>query len=232
MPSVRPARPPPRMATSYRSPTMTSSIRGPSGATLSTPGGAVHRGGPEPLTRAIGLDYARCGLDMPTVLVTSGPLTGRLFALDRELLIGREGADLAIEDPEVSRRHAALRPVGDGVEVEDLGSTNGTFVDGRRIDRSTILDSDSTVSVGSSELSIELDRQPPAEPPAAPPASGAPRTLLRVVAGTAPGMMLPIGDEPLVIGRDQAGIGGLDGDPRLLREPAKGAKIPGGGVVE
>ena len=84
-----------------------------------------------------------------------GPGPGEVAQIDRELIIGREG-DVAIDDPEVSRRHAAVRPVAQGVEIEDLGSSNGTFVDGRRIAGRTALTASATVRVGASELRIEI----------------------------------------------------------------------------
>jgi FtsP/CotA-like multicopper oxidase with cupredoxin domain len=85
----------------------------------------------------------------------AGPRAGEIVEIDRELIIGREG-DVAIEDPEVSRRHAAVRPVPAGVELEDLGSSNGTFVDGRRIVGKTTLTKSASVRVGASELRIEI----------------------------------------------------------------------------
>jgi suppressor of ftsI len=84
-----------------------------------------------------------------------GPRPGEIAQIDRELVIGREG-DIAIDDPEVSRRHAVVRPVPQGVELEDLGSSNGTFVDGRRIAGRTTLTTSATVRVGASELRIEI----------------------------------------------------------------------------
>jgi Protein of unknown function (DUF3662)/FHA domain len=61
------------------------------------------------------------------------------------LLIGRSAeCDLRIDDPGVSRRHAELRVGGEGSDAEvtviDLGSTNGTLVDGVRISRATVSD--------------------------------------------------------------------------------------------
>src|SRR3954464_7143520 len=61
------------------------------------------------------------------------PMDGREHALEGELTVGREGCDVVLPDPEVSRRHAALRVTGDGVAVEDFGSTNGTFVNDQRV---------------------------------------------------------------------------------------------------
>ncbi|MGI8631092.1 MAG: FHA domain-containing protein [Solirubrobacterales bacterium] len=63
---------------------------------------------------------------MATLKVISGSDSGQSMEIDHEIVVGREGADLAIDDAEVSRRHAAIRPVDGGLEVEDLGSKNGT----------------------------------------------------------------------------------------------------------
>jgi hypothetical protein len=92
---------------------------------------------------------------MSRIMVNSGPLAGRRVAVDREMVIGREQADLTIDDPELSRRHAVLRPLADGLEVEDLRSTNGTFVDGRRIDGPTRVGLGAHIQLGSTELEVE-----------------------------------------------------------------------------
>jgi serine protease Do len=68
------------------------------------------------------------------VVVTRGPLAGRCYAVGTELLIGRQDADLLLDDPQVSRRHAIVRAIDGELEVEDLGSANGTFVNGARVD--------------------------------------------------------------------------------------------------
>jgi hypothetical protein len=91
-----------------------------------------------------------------TLRLISGPAAGLAVEIDREIVLGREGADVVIADPELSRRHVALRPVGDGVEVEDLGSRNGTFVDGRRISRPERLTATARLGLGESEGSIEI----------------------------------------------------------------------------
>lgn len=65
----------------------------------------------------------------------SGPTPGKTYPIEQEeLLLGRDLAnDIAISDPEVSRRHARFVIQNDNVLVEDLGSTNGTFLNGERI---------------------------------------------------------------------------------------------------
>jgi hypothetical protein len=103
------------------------------------------------------------------VTVKSGPEAGRSIELDGEIVIGREGADLTIADPELSRRHALLRPVDGGVEIEDLGSTNGTFVNGERIGEPVKIVTGASVELGDSRLAVEPD-VPPAAAPDAPPA--------------------------------------------------------------
>ncbi|HEX4109926.1 MAG TPA: DHA2 family efflux MFS transporter permease subunit [Solirubrobacteraceae bacterium] len=88
--------------------------------------------------------------------VRSGPAAGSSIEIAGELFIGREGADLTIADPDVSRRHAKVTAAGDGVIVQDLGSTNGTFIDGRRISGPTTLDHDAVLTVGASDVAVEL----------------------------------------------------------------------------
>lgn len=62
--------------------------------------------------------------------IVEGPGAGREIIVDRPLVIGRaDDADVVLEDGEVSRHHARITPVGDGgATVEDLGSSNGTFI--------------------------------------------------------------------------------------------------------
>ena len=73
------------------------------------------------------------------------------------MVIGREEADITIEDEEISRRHAEVRQMGDGLEIEDLGSTNGTFVNGERVEGSRSLSGGDVVRVGRSELEFEAE---------------------------------------------------------------------------
>ena len=79
----------------------------------------------------------------PYLLVLSGPQFGELFALapGRELVLGRRAdADLQLFDDGVSRRHATLTLLEAEARLIDLGSANGTFVDGRRITEAVLRD--------------------------------------------------------------------------------------------
>jgi S1-C subfamily serine protease len=73
--------------------------------------------------------------------ILTGDQAGRTIELDgRELTVGRASeTDVTLQDANVSRRHASLRPLGDGTaELHDLGSANGTFVNGERVERAVL----------------------------------------------------------------------------------------------
>jgi predicted Zn finger-like uncharacterized protein len=68
--------------------------------------------------------------------VIQGPARGQVFRVTKsQTILGRSGADIVLYDPEVSRKHCAIEVDGSTVTLVDLGTTNGTFVDGKRIDR-------------------------------------------------------------------------------------------------
>jgi pSer/pThr/pTyr-binding forkhead associated (FHA) protein len=54
----------------------------------------------------------------------------------------RSQADLVLDDPNVSRQHAAIERVGDTWVLADLGSTNGCYVEGQRVSRRQLADGD------------------------------------------------------------------------------------------
>src|SRR5262245_57339973 len=87
------------------------------------------------VTRAKLSEPAADGASVYTLLVIEGADRDRSFQVDSSLpsraLVGKSPAcDVRLTDAEVSRRHAALELVGRRLRITDLGSTNGTFVDG------------------------------------------------------------------------------------------------------
>jgi pSer/pThr/pTyr-binding forkhead associated (FHA) protein len=95
----------------------------------------------------------------PSLLIAEGSRAGERIEVAAELVLGREGADVIIEDGELSRRHARVRPSDGAVEVEDLDSLNGTWVNGVRISAPTMLGPGDLLRLGSTTLEVE------AEPP-------------------------------------------------------------------
>ena len=83
-------------------------------------------------------------------VMRSGPTPGAIYPLEGDqLIIGRDAASsVAISDAEVSRKHARLNFQGGKYVIEDLGSTNGTFVNGQRLSGATVLKSGDVVSLG------------------------------------------------------------------------------------
>lgn len=74
---------------------------------------------------------------------------GMLLIETDELIVGRDSnADLVLPDNSVSRKHAVIRRTADGFEIEDFGSTNGTFVGGRQISTAQLTPGD-TIRFGS-----------------------------------------------------------------------------------
>jgi class 3 adenylate cyclase len=126
---------------------------------------------------------------VPSLLIRSGPTAGRRIELSHELVVGRRGGDLELEDPRISRRHARFRLVGGALEIEDLGSSNGTWVNGSRITSATRLGSGDVVELGGTAIVVEAEtaeaypaesqeapepRQPPPGAPSEEPASHPP----------------------------------------------------------
>jgi hypothetical protein len=80
----------------------------------------------------------------------SGPTPGATYPLSGDqLIIGRDASNaVAINDAEVSRKHARLTFQGGKYVLEDLGSTNGTFVNGQRLVGPVVLKAGDVVSLG------------------------------------------------------------------------------------
>ena len=83
-------------------------------------------------------------------VMRSGPTPGVTFPLEGDqLIIGRDSSNgVAINDAEISRKHSRLSFQGGKYVLEDLGSTNGTFVNGQRLAGPVVLKSGDVVSLG------------------------------------------------------------------------------------
>jgi predicted Zn finger-like uncharacterized protein len=88
-----------------------------------------------------------------SLAVILGASAGQIHAMTKpRVVLGRgAGSDIQLQDSEVSRKHAMLEIRGDDATLVDLGSTNGTFMDGVRIERAT-LSSHQEFSLGTTTL--------------------------------------------------------------------------------
>jgi pSer/pThr/pTyr-binding forkhead associated (FHA) protein len=73
-------------------------------------------------------------------------------------VIGRSRqCDVVIDDPNISRRHAEVRPQGGAWVLRDLGSTNGSVLNGRRIEEPEVIESGDEIEIGTSLITFELE---------------------------------------------------------------------------
>lgn len=111
---------------------------------------------------ATGLHSASGAAPVPTgmpklrVLTAAGLRAGSAYDLSDGALLGRgEQADIKLEDGFASARHAQLVPQGDVMVLEDLGSTNGTYLNGEPLRGPQPLHVGDRIKIGDSEFSFE-----------------------------------------------------------------------------
>lgn len=86
------------------------------------------------------------------IVIVNGADPGRVVPVEKpRVVIGRADCDLVLSDPELSRQHALIAINGVNARLEDLDSTNGTFVDDKRIQTADLVDR-SEFRIGSHEL--------------------------------------------------------------------------------
>lgn len=91
------------------------------------------------------------------LVLQQGPRPGEVFSLTQpSMIIGRDPmSDIVLNDPEISRNHARLTLGEDGYAVQDMGSTNGTFVNGKRLrGEPSLLVPGSTIILGSNVILV------------------------------------------------------------------------------
>jgi hypothetical protein len=90
--------------------------------------------------------------------VTSGPANGEHFRLAKSrVVIGRKGADIPLNDPEISRHHCLLEVRDKVINLKDLDSTNGTFYDEERV-RAAMLQDGSEFRIGESRIRVSFQK--------------------------------------------------------------------------
>ncbi|MGA2165622.1 MAG: FHA domain-containing protein [Solirubrobacteraceae bacterium] len=116
---------------------------------------------------------------LPVLVFLAGQLQGTKLQAGAQLVVGRElgAADVILDrDEAVSRRHAAFSPAGGGLTIQDMGSTNGTLVNGRRLTGTAALETGDRVQIGDTVIEVQLPGAravEPAAPAAETPSGGA-----------------------------------------------------------
>jgi pSer/pThr/pTyr-binding forkhead associated (FHA) protein len=113
--------------------------------------------GPTPVAEPARPRSSGQGAGPSRLVVTAGPLTGTTIPLTASsILMGRApSCTLVLDDDYSSSRHARIFPQNGGWFVEDLGSTNGTYVDGHRIGQITPLGQGTQVRIGQSVVELQ-----------------------------------------------------------------------------
>ncbi len=115
------------------------------------------------------------GNDTFRLVVRRGPQPNQTFDISKDVTtLGRDITnDIVINDPEVSRHHLRIARTADGCSIEDLGSTNGTFVNGQRISGSRPLNSGDMIGLGET-VTLGYERLRPSQMGGMEPVGGSP----------------------------------------------------------
>ena len=129
------------------------------------------------------------------LVIRQGPLAGHEFTLAQDvLLIGRSSeCDVTIPGEQASRRHAQIHRAGAEVIIADLGTTNGTYVNNRRLWGAASLQPGDEITIGETVLIVQPSGMPhrhPAREGPGPRASPVRGSVLLVVAGGAVGLLV------------------------------------------
>ena len=92
---------------------------------------------------------------MPKITITEGPGAGKEYAVDEAAILGRlDSNDIPVHDTKASREHAKIYKQGSVFSIVDLNSSNGTFVNGRRITKQALAPGDE-ITIGQVTLRFE-----------------------------------------------------------------------------
>jgi ABC-2 type transport system ATP-binding protein len=131
------------------------------------PAGTEVRPAPRSVTRTKHIPTA------PMLVFVGGPEAGTEVPVTSQVVVGRDAgvADVILDDADLSRRHATFSPSGAGLTVQDLGSTNGTFVNGQRLTDTVALNTGDRVELGGTMIEVRVPGERIPEPAVAPAAS-------------------------------------------------------------
>jgi pSer/pThr/pTyr-binding forkhead associated (FHA) protein len=105
--------------------------------------------------------------DKPVLIAQTGPLNGQRWPIKDTLLVGREDdCEVVIPSRQVSRSHARLTPSEEGVLLEDLGSKNGTHINGKPLEEPVYLQDGDIIQIALAQLFVFIssDATMPLEP--------------------------------------------------------------------
>jgi pSer/pThr/pTyr-binding forkhead associated (FHA) protein len=168
------------------------------------------------------------------LVVTRGQAARPAVGLDHPLItIGRDpGSSLVVMDPQVSRNHAQIRPQNGGAILYDLGSVNGTYVNGQRVAGAQPLNPGDIIKIGNTELSYQPGGMaPPTAPYGAPAGPQAPgfSAWITIVQGTGQPPTLDLQRKPYItLGRDPTSDMVIAADSQVSRLHAQIRAVAGG----
>jgi hypothetical protein len=164
-----------------------------------------------------------------TVEVVEGAEAGRQLTLSGPLEIGRQDdLGLPLDDSQVSRRHARISPSGDGAIVEDLGSTNGTYVNGQPIHGQRELGPGDRVRMGLTVLQLRSSQQVAAKPSAVGAMPQVTELGKEVLKPATPEELGPVADAPAPVASSPAAAApapAAQAPPAAAPPPAPGVRV-------
>ncbi len=95
--------------------------------------------------------------DFPSLFAQAGPLNGQRWVIKNDVIVGRdETCNVVIQNRQVSRYHARLINLQNGVQLEDLGSKNGTHINGREVVEPVMLQDGDVIQIAFAQQFIYL----------------------------------------------------------------------------